>query len=270
MRPYDELVPALIDIARAAGAAILDIYDGDFAVETKPDRSPVTVADFTANDIIVEGLRQLDSSIPVISEESDLPTFRERSEWSRYWLVDPLDGTREFVNRNGEFTVNIALIESTAPRLGVVYAPVRDVVYTGCRGYGAVKIQVGSSTPIQAGVRSHQPVKILGSRSHRGRSLDKWIAAVGDHEFLPMGSSLKFCLIAEGGADVYPRFGPTSEWDTAAAQAVAEAAGARVLKLDATPLDYNTKADMLNPHFIVSGPTDRNWYDPGAGAPELG
>lgn len=268
MQPYDELVAELIELARSAGSAILDIYAGDFAVDTKPDRSPVTVADLTANRIIVEGLQKLDNTIPVISEESDLPTFRERSQWMRYWLVDPLDGTREFVNRNGEFTVNIALIEATAPRLGVVYAPVRDVVYTGCRGSGAARIEAGSSVPIQAAVRSHQPLKVLGSRSHRGRSLDRWIDALGDHEFLPMGSSLKFCLIAEGTADVYPRFGPTSEWDTAAAQAVAEAAGARVLKLDATPLDYNTKADMLNPHFIVSGPADRNWYDPAAGAPD--
>ena len=268
VQPYDELVPALIELARAAGAAILDIYAGDFAVDTKPDRSPVTIADLAANRIIVEGLRKLDNTIPVISEESELPPFRERSQWTRYWLVDPLDGTKEFVNRNGEFTVNIALIDATAPLLGVVFAPERNVVYTGCRGHGATRIEAGSSQAIQSSPRSHQPVKVLGSRSHRGGSLDKWIEAIGDHEFLPMGSSLKFCLIAEGAADVYPRFGPTSEWDTAAGQAVAEAAGGRVLKLDATPLDYNTKADMLNPHFIVSGPEDRNWYDPAAGAPD--
>lgn len=247
-------------IATRAGAAILDVYATDFDVEAKEDDSPLTRADMAAHHSILQGLHELTPELPVISEESGLPEFGERSEWRRYWLVDPLDGTREFVKRNGEFTVNIALIEDHRPVLGVVHVPVSGKTYIGYDGGGAeVRSADGSRAPIRIAKESADPVRVVGSRSHRAASLDAFLEKLGDYRMVPVGSSLKFCLVAEGAADLYPRLGPTSEWDTAAAQAVVEQAGGAVLRLDGTVLSYNRKPDMLNPHFLVIGPGDRDW-----------
>jgi len=255
-----ELVEPAVALARMAGDAIMEVYATDFDVQAKDDDSPLTQADMASHRVIDAGLRELTPDIPIISEESGLPSFDERSKWPVYWLIDPLDGTKEFVNRNGEFTVNIALIEGRRPVLGVVHVPVSSKTYTGCEGIGAaVRESGGGSRTINVARESAQPIRVVGSRSHRGASLDAFLARLGEVEMLPMGSSLKFCVVAEGGADIYPRLGPTSEWDTAAAQAVVEQAGGAVLELDGSPLAYNAKDDILNPHFLVRGPQDRDW-----------
>ena len=254
------LIEPVVALARDAGHAILEVYSTDFDVQEKEDASPLTQADLAAHRRISAGLKSLTPDIPIISEESGLPEFSERQRWHRYWIVDPLDGTKEFVNRNGEFTVNIALIEDHRPVLGVVHVPVQAKTYVGCEGVGAERRQDDAEpVSIRVAESSAEPVRIVGSRSHRGASLDRFLERVGDHDMVPMGSSLKFCVVAEGGADVYPRLGPTSEWDTAAAQAVVEQAGGQVVTLDGKPMKYNAKADILNPHFLVIGATDRNW-----------
>jgi 3'(2'), 5'-bisphosphate nucleotidase len=255
-----QLLKNIVAVARDAGQAILAVYETDFDVENKKDDSPITAADRAAHDIIVAGLKGLTPDMPVLSEEDGIPPYGERSAWQRYWLVDPLDGTREFVSRNGEFTVNIALVEGHQPVLGVVHVPVQGKTYTGLHGYGARRSVDGEdSEAIRVAEESASPVRVVGSRSHRGASLDAWLEELGEHELVPMGSSLKFCVVAEGGADVYPRLGPTSEWDTAAAQAVVEAAGGRVTVAGGSPLAYNAKADILNPYFLVTGPQNRQW-----------
>jgi 3'(2'), 5'-bisphosphate nucleotidase len=254
------LIEPVASLARKAGDAILAIYGTDFDVEHKDDESPLTKADLASHRTIIAGLEALTPEMPVISEESGLPAWETRSAWQSYWLVDPLDGTREFVNRNGEFTVNIALIRDGRPILGVVYVPVSQTTYTGCEGIGAERRDPeGVSEKIGVAIESESPVRVVGSRSHRGDSLNKFLEHVGSFELHPVGSSLKFCYVAEGSADVYPRLGPTSEWDTAAAQAVVEQAGGAVLKLDGSPLRYNTKDDILNPSFLVIGPQDHDW-----------
>jgi 3'(2'), 5'-bisphosphate nucleotidase len=253
-------IDAVIDIARQAGEAILSVYNTDFSVEEKSDKSPLTEADMAAHKIIVQRLAELTPEIPLLSEESaDIP-FETRSNWQRYWLIDPLDGTREFVKRNGEFTVNIALIEGHEPVLGVVYVPVMALTYFGQRGQGAFKQAKGEDpVPIQVQAELRRPVQVAGSRSHAGDSLKQFLVNLGEHEIVSMGSSLKICLVAEGKADVYPRLGLTSEWDTAAAQAVVEAAGGRITKTDMDPLLYNTKETLLNPFFFVFGDTSVDW-----------
>lgn len=256
----EALIEPVVALAREAGNAILEVYATDFDVQAKDDESPLTHADMASHRIIDQGLRMLTPDVPIISEESGLPEFDQRSAWTRYWLIDPLDGTKEFVNRNGEFTVNIALIENHRPLLGVVHVPVTMKTYTGCEGAGAtVREKDAAPRAIHVAPASATPLRVVGSRSHRGASLDAYLEALGEVEMLPMGSSLKFCVVAEGGADIYPRLGPTSEWDTAAAQAVVEQAGGAVLRLDGSPLAYNAKEDILNPWFLVSGPGDRDW-----------
>jgi 3'(2'), 5'-bisphosphate nucleotidase len=257
------LLEPVADIARRAAGEILALYAaGEAAATAKADASPLTAADLCAHRVITGALAQLTPGTPVLSEESADTPFAERCAWRRYWLVDPLDGTREFLSRNGEFTVNIALIEEHAPALGVVHVPVTDVSYRGLPGEGAWRQQARSpAQPIQAARRSAVPLRVVGSRSHRGDSLDAFLARVGPHELLGVGSALKFCLVAEGAADVYPRLGPTSEWDTAAAQAVLTAAGGSVSRLDGTPLQYNTRAQLLNPSFVAYGPKDRDWLE---------
>ncbi len=254
------LIDPVVALAQKAGQAILEVYSSDFEVQSKDDDSPLTQADLASHYCIVAGLEALTPGMPIISEESGLPGFEERSQWDRYWLIDPLDGTREFVNRNGEFTVNIALIDQQKAVFGVVYVPVTDVTYIGCEGHGAERRNAdGSVETIQVSASSASPVRVVGSRSHRGASLDAYLESLGDCDMIPMGSSLKFCVIAEGGADLYPRLGLTSEWDTAAAQAVVEQAGGSVVTLDGKPMKYNTKSDILNPFFFVIGASDRDW-----------
>jgi 3'(2'), 5'-bisphosphate nucleotidase len=255
------LLERVADIARAAGREILEVYhSGEVAATTKSDASPLTAADLRAHRLIVRALRELTPGTPVLSEEAAGAPFAARGAWERYWLVDPLDGTREFLARNGEFTVNIALIEAHAPALGVVHVPVTQVSYQGLPGTGAWR-QLPGAPPqaIRAARHSAVPLRVVGSRSHRGDSLEAFLARVGPHELLTIGSSLKFCLVAEGAADVYPRLGPTCEWDTAAAHAVVLAAGGSVSALDGTPLRYNTRAEFLNPYFVAFGPADRDW-----------
>jgi len=254
------LIEPVVALAEEAGRAVLEVYSTDFDVQSKADESPLTQADLASHRCIAAGLDKLTPDIPVISEESGLPDFAERSSWSTYWLIDPLDGTREFVNRNGEFTVNIALIDNNRPILGVVHVPVHDKTYVGCEGVGAERRE-GDNAPQKIGVSTScgDKVRVVGSRSHRGASLDAYLAALGEYDMVPMGSSLKFCVVAEGGADIYPRLGPTSEWDTAAAQAVVEQAGGSVVTLDGKSMKYNAKDDILNPHFFVIGAADRDW-----------
>jgi len=254
-----DMINPIVDLAVDAGQAILEVYATDFDVQSKVDESPLTQADLASHRCIVAGLEKLTPEIPIISEEEGLPSFEERGQWERYWLIDPLDGTKEFVNRNDEFTVNIALIDANRPIFGVVHVPVQDKTYIGCEGHGAELRDGESISPIHVAGSSNRPIRIVGSRSHRGSSLDAFLEKVGESDMLPMGSSLKFCVVAEGRADIYPRLGPTSEWDTAAAQAVVEQAGGKVLELDGKPLSYNAKADILNPWFIVIGPTDKDW-----------
>ena len=252
-------INAINDIAKQAGAAILEIYQQDFDVYTKEDSSPLTEADLAAHNIIVDALQKLTPEIPVLSEESTKISFETRSSWSRYWLIDPLDGTKEFVNKNGEFTVNIALIDNHKPVMGVVYVPVKDTTYFGTVGEGAFVERDGEISGIKASSKAQTPLRVAGSRSHAGESLKRFLAEVGAHEMLSMGSSLKLCLVAEGKADLYPRLGLTSEWDTAAAQAVVEAAGGKVTDSNMNPLIYNTKESFLNPHFFVFGDASIDW-----------
>jgi 3'(2'), 5'-bisphosphate nucleotidase len=256
-----ELLRRVADIARQAGREILDVYASrELAATLKADESPLTAADLRAHRLIRDALHALTPDVPMLSEVGADTPFAERSAWRRYWLVDPLDGTREFISRNGQFTVNIALIEGHAPALGVVHVPVTDTGYRGLPGVGAWRQESGAPPrQIHVTARTASPVRIVGSRSHRGSSLDAFLSRVGPHEFVPVGSSLKFCMIAEGAADVYPRLGPTSEWDTAAAHAVVTGAGGTVRSLEGGPLEYNAKAALLNPHFVVYAANDRDW-----------
>jgi 3'(2'), 5'-bisphosphate nucleotidase len=250
-------------IARAAGDAILEVYRSEFAVQVKDDRSPLTEADRVAHELITTRLEALRPALPVLSEEASAIGFATRRQWQRYWLVDPLDGTKEFIKRNGEFTVNIALIDGGKPMLGVVVAPALDLEYAGSAGTGAFKrTSGGAPEPIRVARPAGQPLRVVGSRSHAGDALAGYLDALGPHVLKPMGSSLKICLVAEGAADVYPRLGPTSEWDTAAAQAVLECAGGSMIDFAGRPLVYNSKEDMLNPHFLAIGDDERDWLAP--------
>lgn len=248
---------ALLDevraIAEAAGHAIMRVYQQDFSVERKADASPVTEADLVANQLIAERLAGLGDGWPIITEEGRAPAWRERREWSRYWLVDPLDGTREFVKRNGEFSVNIALIDAGVPVLGVVLAPAVGLEYAAIRGQGAWRYH-DAPGPIQVRTPADPPTLAL-SRSHASRRemhlIETFSRPGAEASVLRCGSSLKTCLVAEGKADLYPRLGPTSEWDTAASQCVLEAAGGKLTDLSGRPLRYNTRESLLNPMFVA-------------------
>ncbi len=253
------MLDALNALARAAGAEILKIYEQDIEVQHKADDSPLTAADLAAHRTIKSGLEKLTPELPILSEEGADRPYAERAAWTKYWLVDPLDGTKEFIKRNGEFTVNIALIENGRPSLSVVHAPVLDVSYLA-GPQGAFK-QAGSEPPRAIHTRplSGEPWNVLVSRSHRSPEVEELLAKIPAHEPVSAGSSLKFCLIAEGAADFYPRLGLTSEWDTAAGQAVVEAAGGAVMRCDGSALSYNTKESLLNPHFLVVGDPAHDW-----------
>lgn len=257
-----DLLNKIEKTAVKAGKAILEIYNSaDFGVEMKSDDSPLTKADLAAHNVIVADLLKITPDVPVLSEESaDIP-FSERSQWEKYWLVDPLDGTKEFIKKNGEFTVNIALIENGESILSVVYVPVKEITYSAAKGYGAFKKTDGDRQKIN----SHKPARnipvVVGSRSHISDDVKAYLEKLGDHDMTAMGSSLKFCLVAEGVADLYPRLGLTSEWDTAAAQCIVEQSGGRVVTLDNQPLMYNTKDSLLNPFFMVYGDSNREWID---------
>ncbi|MFK7971919.1 MAG: 3'(2'),5'-bisphosphate nucleotidase CysQ [Bacteroidia bacterium] len=247
----------LASIARDAGAAIMAIYeqpDEAFKVSSKTDNSPLTAADRAANQVIVDGLERHFSHIPILSEEGKAIAYEQRKEWKQFWLVDPLDGTKEFIKRNGEFTVNIALIEDGKPIAGVVYAPVLDRMFVGEVGKGAFEIKSDgsqtrlSTTPYDA---TKANLRVVASRSHPSPALEAFMDTLDEPTIVNMGSSLKIMLIATGEADVYPRLGPTMEWDTGAAHAVLAAAGGTVLRHDSQePLIYN-KEDLLNPWFVA-------------------
>ena len=262
---YQHYLEEVISIAKAAGRAIMEVYATDFSVEKKVDNSPLTQADLSANQVIVLSLSHLTPAIPVLSEESATVDYEIRHGWQQYWLIDPLDGTREFVKRNGEFTVNIALIDHGRAVLGVVYAPVTDLLYFATHNNGAYK-QLGAKAalPIQSKVLNlNQPVLAI-SRSHTDQRTQSFIehletACTNQAELIPMGSSLKICMVAEGLADVYPRLGPTSEWDTAAAHCILQEAGGDIVDISGNTLHYNTKSSLLNPFFFAQGELHFNW-----------
>jgi len=267
-------IEPICKIARAAGAEILGIYQSDFDFETKGDGSPLTLADQKAHQLIEKQLQVLTPNIPVLSEESIDEVGDERLNWPLYWLVDPLDGTKEFIKRNGEFTVNIALIDEGVPCMGVVYAPVLETLYYGLTGEGAWK-QSGEDEEAE-GIRTRKltpkKVDIVASRSHLSDEVKVFASSFDAYseqvDLISMGSSLKLCLVAEGQADVYPRLGLTSEWDTAAAQCVVEAAGGAVYDCQSQPLRYG-KPDILNPWFIVAGDPGVNYHCEGVSIPGL-
>ena len=254
------LLEGALALAADAGRRIMEVYHRGFGVEHKEDNSPLTEADLAAHNAIVAGLGVLTPEWPVLSEESGTIPYAMRAIWQRYWLVDPLDGTREFVKRNGEFTVNIALIEGGEPVLGVVHVPVSGVSYYARRGAGAYRREGSQQAQsIRARAWDGGKLAVAGSRSHGNSAFERFLAAVGDYEILTLGSSLKFCLVAEGKADIYVRLGPTSEWDTAAAQCVVEEAGGRVTDTQLRPLRYNTKESLLNPSFFAFGDVRHDW-----------
>jgi len=259
MRIDDALLEAVRRLALEAGEAILHVYVGDFDIVAKSDHSPVTEADLAAHRLIEAGLRALAPGLPVLSEEgADIP-YATRQRWQRYWLVDPLDGTREFIKRNGEFTVNIALIEGGEAVLGVVHAPALGLTYGARRGGGAWKWADSQPLRIHARSRATTPPCVAASRSHADGRLQAYLDALGEHTRLNMGSALKSCLVAEGAADLYPRLGPTSEWDTAAAQCIVEEAGGFVTDTAMRRLRYNDKESLLNPEFFVFGDASIDW-----------
>lgn len=252
---YQALINDVLAIADTAGKQVMAIYQTDFEVHTKEDDSPITAADMASHHVIVDGLGALTPDIPVLSEESASAPWAQRQSWSRFWLVDPIDGTREFTNRTDEFTVNIALIENGQPVLGVVTAPALKEAYWGVIGQGAWKRDPEGSVRELKATKPPAKKRVVASKSHLNEETREFINNLGDHVLVQAGSSLKFCRIAEGAADIYPRLGPTCEWDTGAAHAVLAAAGGKVTRLDGTPLLYG-KEDVLNPHFVASGA----WY----------
>jgi len=256
-----ELRLACVKIADLAGLAILEVYnEDDLGIVTKDDDSPLTRADLASHKVIVAALEKLTPDWPVLSEESTGISTETRRQWQRYWLVDPLDGTKEFIKRNGEFTVNIALIDNGRPILGVVQVPVTNYCYSGSELEGAFLRSVEAlEKPIQVRLPPASPPIVVGSRSHASPRVKSYLENLGSHALTSMGSSLKFCLVASGQADLYPRLGPTMEWDTGAAQAIVEAAGGKVMRTDNTPLDYNQRDTLLNPEFLVIGDAAVNW-----------
>jgi len=238
-------------IVARAGEAVMKVYDSGFSVQHKADDSPLTLADLDSQRVILEGLGSLTPDIPVLSEESAQAPWEERRRWRELWVVDPLDGTREFVKRNGEFTVNIALVVEHEPVLGIVAAPARGLLYWGAAGFGAFSHHRGAE-PLPIRVSAPQdPLRVVGSRSHASPDTTAYLDRLRPHVITGIGSSLKFCLVAEGKADLYPRFGPTSEWDTAAGQALLEAAGGHVTRLDGHRLRYNCRESVLNGDFVA-------------------
>ncbi|WP_223881187.1 3'(2'),5'-bisphosphate nucleotidase CysQ [Nesterenkonia ebinurensis] len=262
----EETQEHLVAGVHEAGRKVLEIYTQDFAVMFKGDESPLTVADTAAHHALTAVVREAIPHVPVLSEESaDMP-WEVRRTWSRYWLIDPLDGTKEFIKKNGEFTLNVALVENGVPVFGIVHAPVLERTWVGDSERGAWRTHgTMVSTPLAVRplpVPGSEPWKIVGSRSHGSREFETFVAQLPGHERVSMGSSIKLCLVAEGNADLYPRLAPTSEWDTAAAQAVVTAAGGVVLDAHTLqPLRCNQKESVLNPFFIVAGQRDRVWED---------
>lgn len=255
-----EFLDQIKAVAEAAGRATLPIYRSDFSVEQKADDSPLTQADLAAHAVIRDGLTEIDDDIEQLSEEGGDIDWATRNDWDEYWLIDPLDGTREFVNGNDEFTINIALIQDNRPCLGVVYAPALDRCWFAAETVGAFE-QRGDATPqaIETVVADPAKPRVLVSRSHRSDAIENVLGQMPDYKPVSIGSSLKFCLIASGEADFYPRLGPTSEWDTGAGQAVVSVAGGRVTNTAGSELEYNHSESLLNDAFIVYGDRSHDW-----------
>lgn len=248
----NDIIQIVIKIAKQAGLVIMDVYKTDFEIKIKTDKSPVTEADTRANEIIFNGLIKINPDIPILSEEGRNIPYEERSKWDSFWLVDPLDGTKEYIKKNDEFTVNIAYMQNNLPIFGVVYAPALDELYWGSVEMGAYK-SIAGETYNQINVRAYlnSPVQIATSRSHPSPKMDKFLSQFEKNDLHPMGSSLKICSVADGRVHFYPRLGPTMEWDTGASHAVIKAAGGEIIKYGTNkPLEYN-KEDLLNPEFIA-------------------
>ena len=256
-----ELTEAAAAIAREAAQRIMEVYATDFEVRNKTDRSPLTRADMASHEVICSGLAGLTPDIPVLSEEAAHFPYSTRKTWDQYWLVDPLDGTREFIKRNGEFTVNIALIRDNYPVLGIIYIPVNDVCYYAANNEGAYKRRKGEpDLRLRTKTSRADSLVVAGSRSHGNIRQQEFFKKMGDGvETIAIGSSQKFCLVAEGTADIYARFGPTSEWDTAAGQCIVEEAGGRVTDTGFSRLRYNAKDSLLNPDFLVFADPGFDW-----------
>lgn len=254
------LLPQVIDLAKSAGKIILETAENCIDIDCKQDNTPVTNADLAANQLIVSELSKFKNKFPVLSEESDNISYAQRKLWQTYWLVDPLDGTREFINNNGEYSINIALIHEHHAVLGVIYAPVQGTIYYAYKGAGAFKID-GISDPEQIHVEEKRrtPLIVTCGNNQPGDEFQQLVKDLGDVAFLAMGSSLKSCLVADGSADLYARLGPTSEWDTAAAQCIVEEAGGCLTDVNMQALTYNTKDSLLNPHFLVFGDKKAHW-----------
>lgn len=257
-----ERASAVIDIAKIAGNTILELFSAEIPVTRKTDDTPLTAADLAANRIITEKLQAMDPAFPILSEESCSMSLAERDSWETYWLVDPLDGTREFIKQNGEFSVNIALIHQGLPVLGVVHAPALEITYWASRGGGAWK-RIGDETPRKISVRTapDSVTVALGWGNKRGTKIHQFLKNLGDHKTVRMGGALKSCLVAEGRADIYACLGPTGEWDTGAAQCIVEEAGGQITNTNMQTIRYNTKQSLLNPHFFVFGISNHNWCD---------
>ena len=252
-----DLIEQLIEISKEAGKAILEVYNTNFDYQLKEDFSPLTKADTLSHNIICKKLRVLTPGIPILSEEnSDIP-FNTRSLWQQYWLVDPLDGTKEFIKKNGEFTVNIALIENNTPIFGIIHVPVTNETYWGSSTKGSFYIK-GNNQKIKLCVEKkiRSQLRIVASRSHPSKMLDTLLEEIGEYKIITKGSSLKFCLIAKGQADIYPRLGPTSEWDIAAGHAIVKFAGGSLLTIDGESMQYNLTENNLNPYFVVASRED--------------
>ena len=255
-----KLLPEIDNIARCAGNEILKIYKTDFSVTNKEDNSPLTVADTAAHEVICKNLSLLTPEIPILSEESSHIDFSERKNWKQYWLVDPLDGTREFIKKNDEFTVNIALIDGHQSVLGVVHVPVISTSYLAAINHGAYKDDKKNRMgKISVRKINKNDITIAGSRSHGNKRQQSFISKIKNAKVLSVGSSKKFCLVAEGKADIYARFGSTSEWDTAAAQCIVEESGGKVIDENLNPIKYNTKSSLINPSFFVIADMSFNW-----------
>ena len=252
---YKDSLNKLIEISHDAGKAILDIYRINFDFETKIDESPLTAADMRSHEIIVNSLSKLTPKIPIISEESSQIPFSVRSTWKEYWLIDPLDGTKEFINKNGEFTTNIALMKKNKPIFGIIHAPAKNETFWGGESIGSYFLEGDSHSDIRkinVSTKINQEIRMISSRSHPNDKLSSVLEMIGNHSTLSIGSSLKFCMIAKGSADCYLRLGPTSEWDIAAGDAIVRAANGIVKATDGLEIKYNKSNNILNPNFIAA------------------
>ena len=260
----DQLIENVVDISVSAGAEILRYFRSDFGIENKSNNSPVTDADIAANDIIVSGLKELEPRLPIVSEEMKLPHFSNRSRWRHYWLIDPIDGTKAFIRGDDEFTVNIALIEGTAPVLGVVHCPVAQVTYWGVAGLGAYRIDEVQKTieAIQVREFTENPVKLIVSKFRGNKKVQKYVETLKKQsiecQIFRLSSSYKFCRVAEGAIDLFPNFGVISEWDVAAGHCVVECAGGTMEDFNGNAIEYN-KRNINVPPFLVYGSGDFSW-----------